>query len=56
MARIDVRNMPEGLKIKAQEQTTKLGLSSVSDYIRLIIELDASTGLIEILREKKDSK
>ena len=37
------------LKIKASQQATKLGLT-VSEYIKMIIELDAATGLIVRLK------
>jgi len=37
------------LKIKANDQAAKLGLN-VSEYIRMIIELDAATGLIVRLK------
>ena len=37
------------LKIKASQQASKLGLN-VSEYIKMIIELDAATGLIARLK------
>lgn len=40
--------MSEETKQKGNEQASKLGLN-LSEYIRLIIELDAATGLIEKL-------
>jgi antitoxin component of RelBE/YafQ-DinJ toxin-antitoxin module len=52
MPRIDIRNLTEEEKQKAQEQAKKLGLD-ISGYIRLIINLDAATGLIEKLKEGK---
>jgi mannitol/fructose-specific phosphotransferase system IIA component len=53
-SRIDIR-LTEEEKEKAQEQARKLlGESgTVSEYIRLIINLDAATGLIEKLKEGK---
>lgn len=39
-------------KLKGEQQASKLGLN-LSEYIRLIIELDASTGLIQVLRGDK---
>lgn len=53
MPRIDIRNLTEEEKRKAQEQADKLGLNSVSDYIRLIINLDAASGIIKKLRSSK---
>ena len=55
MPRIDIRNLTEEEKRKAQEQAKKLlGESgTVSEYIRLIINLDAATGLIQKLKEGK---
>ncbi|MBU3111982.1 hypothetical protein [Clostridium lacusfryxellense] len=38
-------------KEMATKQASKLGLT-VADYIRLIIELDSATGLIEQLKNK----
>lgn len=38
-------------KDKATQQALKLGLN-VAEYIRLIIELDSATGLIEKLKGK----
>ena len=40
------------LKIKANQQATKLGLN-ISEYIKLIIELDAATNLIVRLKGDK---
>jgi antitoxin component of RelBE/YafQ-DinJ toxin-antitoxin module len=37
---------------KGEEQAEKLGLN-ISEYIRLIINLDAATGIIEKLRESE---
>lgn len=53
MARIDVRDITEDQILKLDAQVTKLGLKSRSEYIRLIIELDAASGLIERLKDKK---
>jgi hypothetical protein len=55
MPRIDIRNLTEEEKRKAQEQAKKLlGESgTVSEYIRLIINLDAATGIIEKLRKSE---
>jgi antitoxin component of RelBE/YafQ-DinJ toxin-antitoxin module len=52
MPRIDIRNLTEEEKQKAQGQAAKLGLD-VSGYIRLIINLDAATGIIEKLRKSE---
>jgi antitoxin component of RelBE/YafQ-DinJ toxin-antitoxin module len=48
-SRIDIRLTDEE-KQKAQDQADKLGLS-VSDYIRLIINLDSATGIINKLKK-----
>ena len=55
MPRIDIRNLTEEEKRKAQEQAKKLlgEAGTVSEYIRLIINLDAATGLIQKLKEGK---
>lgn len=37
-------------KFKGEQQASKLGLN-LSEYIRLIIELDSATGLIKALKE-----
>ena len=50
MARIDIRNLTDEQIIKLDQQMTKLGLKNRADYIRLIIELDSATGLIEQLK------
>jgi len=52
-SRIDIRLTDEE-KQKAQEQAKKvLGQSgTVSEYIRLIITLDAATGIIKRLKEE----
>jgi Arc/MetJ-type ribon-helix-helix transcriptional regulator len=49
--RIDVRDLTEEQLVKLDQQVEKLGLKSRSDYIRLIIELDAATGIIEKLKK-----
>lgn len=53
MARIDIRNISEEQIAKLDSQVAKLGLGSRSEYIRLIIELDSATGLIEKLKGDK---
>ena len=50
MARIDIRDLTEEQMIKLDTQVKKLGLKNRSDYIRLIIEVDAATNLIERLK------
>lgn len=50
-SRIDIR-LSEEEKQKALEQADKLGLS-ISDYLRLIINLDAATGLIKLIKGDK---
>jgi len=42
--------MSNGTKIKGVNQASKLGLN-LSEYIRLIIELDSATSLIKILKK-----
>jgi len=44
--------MSEETKEKGNIQAFKLGLN-LSEYIRLIIELDSATGLIEKLKQNK---
>lgn len=44
--------MSTEMKEKAENQALKLGLN-LSEYIRLIIELDSATGLIEQLKNNK---
>jgi len=39
-------------KSKGEQQASKLGLN-LSEYVRLIIELDSATGLIDTLNNKK---
>lgn len=51
MARIDIRDITDAQIAKLDAQVLKLGLKSRSEYIRLIIELDSATGLIEKLRK-----
>lgn len=46
--RINIRATEEE-KLKAQQQADKLGLN-ISDYIKLIINLDAATNIIEKLK------
>lgn len=38
-------------KLKGEQQASKLGLN-LSEYIRLIIELDSATGLLGLLKSK----
>jgi len=53
MARIDVRNLTDEEKQKAIDQAKTLGMD-VSAYIRLIINLDAASGLItQLIKAKK---
>ena len=44
--------MSKEMKLKAEIQASKLGLN-LSEYIRLIIELDSATGLIQRLKGDK---
>ena len=53
MPRLDIRDITEEQIRKLDAQTLKLGLKSRSDYIRLIIELDSATGLIQRLKDNK---
>ena len=50
MARLDVRDITEEQLQKLDTQVKKLGLKSRSEYIRLMIEVDSATGLIEKLK------
>ena len=54
MSRIDIRDITEEQLGKIDNQVKVLGLKSRSDYIRLIIELDSATGLIQILQEYRE--
>ena len=51
MARVELQ-MPQETKDKGIDQAAKLGLN-LSEYVRLVIELDAATGIIEKLRKSK---
>ena len=51
MARIDIKNLTEQEKQKAIDQAKSLGLD-LSSYIRLIINIDAATGLIKQLNNQ----
>ena len=42
--------MSKEMKLKGAEQAAKLGLN-LAEYIRLIIELDSATSLIQRLKE-----
>lgn len=53
MPRVDIQNITEEQLKKLDSQVQKLGLKNRSDYIRLIIELDSATGLLEKLRGDK---
>lgn len=53
MARIDIRDITQDQLDKLDAQVKKLELKSRSDYIRLIIELDAASGIIERLKGDK---
>ena len=44
--------MSTDTKAKGEQQASKLGLN-LSEYVRLIIELDSATGLIDTLNNKK---
>ncbi len=53
-SRIDIR-LSDDEKQKAQEQAKKLlgDKGSISDYLRLIINLDVATGIIEKLKKSE---
>jgi len=53
MARIDVRGLTDEQIVKLDTQVALLGLKTRSEYIRLIIELDAAAGLISKLKGGK---
>ena len=44
--------MSPDTKLKGEQQAAKLGLN-LSEYIRLIIELDSATSLIDRLKSNK---
>jgi len=50
-SRIDIRLTDEE-KQQAQDQASKFGLS-VSDYIRMIIQMDIMTNIVQIIKDKK---
>ena len=55
MSRLEVTNirMSADMKEKGEKQASKLGLN-LAEYVRLIIELDCATSLIERLKENKE--
>jgi len=53
MARIDIRDISDEQLVKLDKQVALLSLKSRSEYIRLIIELDCATGLIDKLKGDK---
>lgn len=48
--RIDIKPITDEEFDKVNEAVKRLGLKSRTDYFRLIINLDAATGIIETLR------
>lgn len=56
MARIDVKNIPDDTLKKLDEQCKKYGIKNRSEYIRLLINLDIMTDIVEIVKQKKVEK
>ena len=53
MPRIDVKDITQEQLDKLDKQVKRLGLKSRSDYIRLIIEVDAASTLIKRVKGDK---
>ena len=51
MARVELQ-MPQETKDKGIDQAAKLGLN-LSEYIRLVVELDVATDIVKKLRDAK---
>jgi len=53
MARIDIRDLDEETLQQLDEQCKKYGISSRSDYIRMLIKLDIMTNIVGKIKEEK---
>lgn len=56
MARIDIRDIDEDTLNKLDEQKKKYGLNSRSDYIKLLINLDILTNIVEKINMKESKQ
>jgi metal-responsive CopG/Arc/MetJ family transcriptional regulator len=54
MARIDIRDLDEDTLKLLDEQCKKYGISSRSDYIRMLIKLDIMTNMVQIIKDKEN--
>lgn len=54
--RIDINSITEEEFEMINSAVKTLGLKSRSDYLRLIINLDAATGIIKMLRDQVTNK
>jgi len=53
MARIDIRDIDDDTLKKIDKQKKKYGLKSRTDYIKLLINLDILTNIVEKINEKE---
>lgn len=51
MARIDIRDLDEETLQRLDEQCEKYGISSRSDYIRMLIKLDIMTNIVQRIKD-----
>lgn len=56
MGRVDIRDLSDETMEKIDKQMEKYNLKNRSDYIRLLIELDVLTNIVEIIRERGKKK
>jgi metal-responsive CopG/Arc/MetJ family transcriptional regulator len=54
MARIDIRDLDDETLKQLDEQCQRYGISSRSDYIRMLIKLDIMTHIVQIVKEQED--
>lgn len=54
MPRIDIRDLDNETLKRLDEQCHKYGINSRSDYIRMLINLDIMTNIVQIIKEQKD--
>lgn len=52
MARIDIRDLDEETLQKLDKQCEKYGISSRSDYIRMLIKLDIMTNIVQLIKSR----
>lgn len=53
MARIDIRDIDEDTLKKLDEQCKKYGINSRADYIRLLINMDILTHIVQKIKEQE---